>query len=175
MSEPTPNEDATSDAPPAPSVAPRGLWRWVAPIALVVGIAACAVAVWALLRPPPTTLAAPTPQQIAAAKGRMCGVYQTVRTAVQLQTHADAGTDPVAAQAVAANARLSMAYGATYLLNALDPAPRPSLAGAVRTFASDLQDIAMNALAGASDEDPAQLARVHDAEVVSAQIGDACK
>jgi hypothetical protein len=175
MSEATLNQDAKSDAPPVPSVAPRGLSRWVAPIALVVALAACGVAAWALLGPPPNTSVAPTAQQIAAAKSRVCGAYQTVRAAVQLQTHAEAGTDPVALQAVAANARLSMAYGATYLLGTLDPATPPQLAAAVRTFASDLQDIAMNALAGAGNDDPAQLARVHDAEAVSAQVGDACK
>lgn len=54
------------------------------------------------------------------------------------------------------NARLSMAAGGSYLLARLDPATPAPVAAAIRSFADNLQDIAMNALAGVSNDDPAQ-------------------
>ncbi len=152
------------------------LSRWIAPIALLVAVIAVAVAVWALLRPlPASTPPAPTSQQSADAKGRACNAYHTVTAAVSLQTHADLGPDPVALQAVAANARLAMSTGASYLLARTDPATPAELAAAIRSFAANLQDISMNALAGVPNDDLAQAARLHDGEATSARIGDLCK
>jgi hypothetical protein len=145
-------------------------------VALAIALIAVAIAAWALLRPPPaSTTPQATSQQTAEAKTRACSAYTTVSTAVSLQTHADLGSDPVAVQAVAANARLSMAAGGSYLLARLDPATPPDLAAAMRSFADDLQDIAMNALAGVSNDDPAQAARLHDGEVTRARVADLCK
>ena len=115
-----------------------------------------------------------TPQEAAAAEARVCAAYATVRQAVLLQTHADGGDDPVAVTAVAANARLAMAAGGAYLLARLDPATPPPLAAAVRSFAEVLEDIAMNALAGVPNEDPAQATRLREAEVASARVADFC-
>lgn len=116
-----------------------------------------------------------TAQQTADAKARVRTAFNTVRIAVSLQTHADGGSDPVAVNAVAANARLSMAAGGAYLLGRLDAATPPPLAAAVRSFAEDLQDIAMNALAGVSNDDPAQAARLRHAEAASARVAELCK
>ena len=105
-SKPTREVPRVSLEPPS---APRALSRWIAPTALVIALIAVAVAVWALLRPPPAlSPARASGQQIAAAKAGACGAYTTVSTAVSLQTHADLGRDSVAVQAVAANARFGI-------------------------------------------------------------------
>ena len=90
----------------------------------------------------------------------MCAAFDTVSKAVQLQTHADLGPDPIAQTAVASNARLSLIGGGEYLLSRLDDQTPPELAEAVRSFANNLDDIGMNALAGATNEDPQQAARL---------------
>lgn len=176
VSEPTGEDADRSGAPPAPPGSPK-FSRWLAVIALAIALIAIALAAWALLRPPPasTSPQEATSQQVADAKRRACTGYTTVNTAVSLQTHADLGSDPVAAQAVAANARLSMVAGASYLLAHLDPATPPDLAAAMHSLADTLQDIAMNALSGVSNEDPAQAARLSDGEAANARVADLCK
>jgi hypothetical protein len=149
---------------------------WIAVIAVVLAVIAVGLAVWALLRQPAARAAPqPTSAQIADAKTHACAAFSTVTTAVSLQTHADLGADPVAAQAVGANARLAMWAGGSYLLAHLDPTTSAPLAGAIRTFATDLQDLAMNALAGVSNDEPAQAARRRDAETLRTQIADMCR
>jgi hypothetical protein len=176
MSEPT--EEASPVADQALSE-PTTLPRLIAPLALVIAVIAVGVAVWALQTakstPPSSSTPAPTSQETADAKARACGAFNTVSTAVSLQTHADPGTDPVAAQAIAANVRVSMAGGASYLLDRTDAATPYALADAIRSFASGLQDIAMNSLAGVSKDDPAQVGRLRDAESVNGRIADLCK
>jgi hypothetical protein len=49
------------------------------------------------------------------------------------------------------------------------------LADAMRSFATDLDDIAVNALAGVGNDDPAQAGRLHDGDTVSVQITQQCK
>jgi hypothetical protein len=174
MSEPTPHAPADSAAPPQRSAA--GLSRWVAPAALLIAVIAIAGAVWALLRQPAAPAAKqPTSQQVADAKARACNAFTTVRSAVSLQTHADLGADPAAVQAVAANARLAMAAGGSHLLAHLDAATPPELAAAMRSLAAELQDIAMNALAGVGSDDPAQAARLRDGEAASGRIAELCR
>jgi len=80
----------------------------------------------------------------------------------------------VAVNAVAANARLAMFAGGSYLLARLDPATPEPLAGALRAFANVLQDIAMNSLAGIGNEDPAQAARLREAESLSVRAAELC-
>jgi hypothetical protein len=152
----------------------RNLWHWVGPVALAVALVAIGIAVWALVRQP-AGAASPTSQQIADAKGRACTAFTTVRTAVSVQTHANLGPDPVAIQAVGANGRLAMVAGATYLNAHLDPATPADLATAIRSFATDLQEIPMNAMAGLPRDDPNQAARLRDGEALSVRIADMCK
>jgi hypothetical protein len=73
------------------------------------------------------------------------------------------------------NARLSSAVSASYLLDRLDPATPAPLAAAIRSFADNLQDFAINSMAGASGDDPAQAARVSDGEAARTQVADLCK
>jgi hypothetical protein len=103
---------------------------WLAVVAVLLAVIAIAGAAWAMVRQP----AAPAPvqpgsQQVADAKGRACAAFNAVRTAVSLQTHADLGRDPVAVQAVAANARLSMVAGGS----AAPPASRAAPARTARS------------------------------------------
>ncbi len=148
----------------------------LAVIAVAVAVVSLAAALWALLdKPAAPAPAAATSQQIADAKARVCGAFTEVRAAVALQTHADLGTDPAAVQAVAANARLAMYGGGTYLIGRLDPATAAPLADAVHSFANDLQDISIAALDGVGNDDPAQMARLRDGEAASERIADLCK
>jgi hypothetical protein len=78
-------------------------------------------------------------------------------------------------QAVAVNARLSTAASASYLLDRLDPATPAPLAAEIRSFADNLQDIAINAMTGAPGDDPDQAARLSDGEAASARVADLCK
>ena len=149
------------------------LSRWLAPAALLVAVVAVALAIWALMSASSNAPAAA--KQAGDPKMRVCTAFDTVSKAVPLQTHADLGTDPVAQEAVAGNARLALVGGGQYLLSTLDSATPPELADAVRSFANDLQVIGINALAGASNSDPDQAARLTQGDLARKQILDLCK
>jgi len=175
-----PSDVGASHATPKTALAPnleQQTWpRGVAVAALGLALVAAGLAGWSLMRPVNDGTAAPSSgQQIADAEAQACRASSTVGSAVSLQTHAYLGDDPVAVQAVAANARLSMATGGPYLLAHLDSATPLPLAGAIRSFAVNLQDIAMNTLAGVPNDDPAQAVRLGDAQKSSAQIAELCK
>lgn len=157
---------------PAPEVPPK-LSRWVAVNASAVAVIAIAMAGWSLLHPVGASTRA-TEAQVTEAAARACGAYETVRGAVSLQTHASLGDNSAAVLAVAANARLSMSAGSSYLLAHLDPATPPALAAAIRSLADGLQGFAMNALAGITNDDPAQAARLHAAETASSRAAGLC-
>ena len=150
--------------------------RWIAPVGLVLALIAVALAVWSLLRPtsgPSAATSATSTQE--QAKAATCKAYSLVSQAVSLQTHQDLGPEPVTQAAVAANARLAMFGGGTYLVTHLDPATPAELAAAGRSFATDLQDIAMYALAGVPNIDATQSARLRDAETASKRVAELCK
>jgi hypothetical protein len=197
-SEPTGNEQSHEE--PEASEPPRRVrkkrWarspgsvvRWLASAALVAALGALGISSWVLLRPPSTSAApattsgsaassAPSAQQIADAKTRACGAYNTVGTAVTLRSNADPGPDPagVQAQATAANTRLALIVGHSYLLSRLDPATPAPLAAALRRFAGDLQEVAIYALAGVNTDDPAQAGRLQDVVALNTQITEMCK
>jgi anti-sigma-K factor RskA len=164
---PEPSAHSTETRQPTSSSS----WRWIAVAALVIALIAAGVAGWALLRPAPSS---PTPaaSQSGDPKANACAAFRTVTSAVSLQSHADPGAE---VQGVAANARLAMSGGATYLLAHLNPGTPTDLADAIRSFATGLQDISMNALAGVANTDPAQADRLRNAENVNTRIGDLCK
>jgi hypothetical protein len=116
-----------------------------------------------------------TAQPTEEAKQKVCAAFDTVSKAVQLQTHADLGPDPVAQTAVASNARLSLIGGGEYLLSRLDDQTAPDLADAVRLFANNLEDIGVNALAGATNDDPQQAARLTAGEDGRNKVAELCK
>ncbi|BBY62348.1 hypothetical protein MHEL_05910 [Mycolicibacterium helvum] len=146
--------------------------RWIAVAALVIALIAAGAAGWALLRPAPSSPAPSTSSQTGDPKANACAAYRLVSSAVSLQSHADAGTE---VQGVAANARLAMSGGATYLLAHLNPGTPADLADAIRDFATGLQDISMNALAGVSNTDLAQADRLRNAETTNTRIAELCK
>jgi hypothetical protein len=170
------DRDMTSSQPASPTPS-----RWVAPAALLIAVIAIGVAIWALVRTPGEAVV--NAQQAPAgnaqgsddAKARVCVAFDTVRKAVSLQTNADLGPDPVAKEAVAANARLATLGGGEYLLSRLDPATPPEVADPVRSFANNLQDIGMNQLVGMPNTDPAVADRLSEAQAASQQIADMCK
>lgn len=148
---------------------------WIAPAALITAVVAVALAVWGLVRSPADEAPAASAEQTAEAKTQVCEAFDMVRNAVSLQTNADLGKDKVATQAVAANARLATLGGGQFLLSRLDAAVPPDLADAVRSFANNLEYIGMGQLAGAPGNDPAQTARLDDAQATATRVGELCR
>ena len=145
----------------------------VALLALIIALAASGVAAWAVVMAWPQKEDAAQPT--AESKQKVCAAFDTVSKAVQLQTHAELGPDPIAQTAVASNARLSLIGGGDFLLSRLGDQTPPELADAVRLFANNLQDIGINALAGATNEDPQQAARLTAGEDGRNKVADLCK
>jgi hypothetical protein len=161
--------------------------RWIAPAALVVAVVAVAVAVFALTKKAPAAEAPQaqstetqaeaevTPEQADASKAKVCGAFDLVSKAVQLQTNANLGPDPVALTAVAGNARLALLGGGLYLETTVDEATPEDLAGKVGAFATTLQDIGMNALIGVTNQDPVQMGRLNEGDKLRQEIVPLCQ
>lgn len=166
-------EYPSSHASSSASTTTGGWSNWVTLLALLLALVAIGVSAWAVVMawPKKDAEAAPT----GDSKQKVCAAFDTVSKAVQLQTHADLGPDPIAQTAVAGNARLSLIGGGEFLLSRLDAGTPPELADAVRTFANNLDEIGMNALAGATNEDPQQAARLTAGEAGRTKIADLCK
>jgi hypothetical protein len=173
MSDVTRETQAQRESRHAPLPPVGALSRWLAPAALLVAVVAVALAIWALMSASSNAPAAA--QQAGDPKMRVCTAFDTVSKAVTGQTHNDLGPDPVAQAAVASNARLALVGGGQYLLSRLDSATPTELADPVRSFANDLQDIGMYALAGVSNTEPEQAARLTQADLVRKQIVELCK
>ncbi len=183
MSEPTsydPSDAAfreTSPLAPAP-VPAASRAGWIAPAALAISLLAAGAAAFAVFKPAPAPLSSGVTSDDP--KAAVCKTFKTVSDAVYLQTNRSPGPDmgplgPVAAEAIAANARLAMAGGANYLLDNL-PANAPAdLADEVRGFAGSLNTIAMNALAGISNDKPEQADLLRSAEDANKKLIEHCK
>ena len=76
---------------------------------------------------------------------------------------------------MAGNARLSLIGGGEFLSSQVDDHTAPELADAVRLFANNLSDIGINALAGATNEDPQQAARLSAGEDGRKKVAELCK
>ena len=136
-------------------------------------LTAIGIAAWAMVMAWPQKEA--TVQPTTESKQKVCATFDTVSRAVQLQTHADLGPDPIASTAVAGNARLALIGGGEFLLSQVDDHTAPELADAVRLFANNLSDIGINALAGATNEDPQQAARLTAGEDGRNKVAELCK
>jgi hypothetical protein len=151
--------------------------RWLPLAALLLAVVAVALSIWSLT----SALSNSSGNSSATAKlsgdpkARVCSAFNTVAAAVRLETNLDLGPDPVAQTAVAGNARLALMGGGQYLLNQLDGATPRELADPIRSFANQLQDIGMFALAGVPNNEPQQATRMTEADVTRKQISDACK
>jgi hypothetical protein len=144
---------------------------------LVVAVAALAVAGWALYRSSQSD-AEYDATQVADAKTRVCQAADVVRKGVSLNTNlqpAGGPQDVTGAQAVAANARISLYDGGQYLLDRLDPATPVVLTEKIRQFANNLMDIGAHATAGVPNDDPAQAKRLSDADAENKSITELCK
>lgn len=151
--------------------------RWIAPTALVISLLAAAAAGWSLFKPAPSADAAGS---VADPKAQVCTAFNTVSKAVSIQTKRAPGPDlgpvtPVAAEAIAANARLAMSGGASYLLEQLPPNAPKELAEQVRSFASDLNGLSVNALAGIPNDQEPQAGLLRSAEDTNKKIVELCK
>ena len=184
MTESSPSEPTSSveeTAVPAVSRVPVHVEpkspRWIAPTALVISVLAAAGAGWALFKPTPTASLA---SAVENPKAHVCSVFNTVSTAVSIQTKRTPGPDlgpvtPVAAEAIAANARLAMSGGASYLLEQLPSNTPTELADQVRSFAGDLSGISVNALAGVPNDKQPQSGLLKSAEETNKKIVELCK
>ncbi|BBZ16783.1 hypothetical protein [Mycolicibacterium gadium] len=146
-------------------------------ISLVVAVAALGLAAFSLYRSDPANRDYDA-AQVADAKARACASVDIVRRGVSLNTNlmpAGGAGDVTGAQAVAANARVSLYDGGQYLLARLDPATPEDLAAKVREFAENLMDIGANATAGVTNDDPAQAQRLKNADDVNASLEELCK
>ncbi|WP_326548867.1 hypothetical protein QGN32_00695 [Mycolicibacterium sp. ND9-15] len=144
---------------------------------LIVAVAALAVAGWALYRSSQSETEYDA-TQVADAKTKICQATDVVRKGVSLNTNlqpAGGPQDVTGAQAVAANARISLYDGGQYLLDRLDPATPVVLSEKVRQFANNLIDIGANATAGIPNDDPAQAKRLSDADAQNKSITELCK
>lgn len=154
----------------------------IAVVALLVAIAALALAGWTLYRSVNNSDDKAEPSysdtQRAEAKVKICTAVDVVRRGVSLNTNlqpAGGPEDVTGSLAVAANARVALYNGGQYLLARLDPATPTDLADAVRKFANSLMDIGAAATAGAQNADPAQAARLRDADSANATVVELCK
>ncbi len=150
---------------------------WIAPAALVLAVIAVVLGAWGLFLASSSSGDADVSKaQGAEAKTNVCGAFDMVRNAVSLQTNANLGPDRVAVEAVAANARLATLGGGQFLLARLDEsAVSGDLADAVQSFANQLEYIGMGQLAGAPSDDPAQTARLNDAQTSADRVLELCK
>lgn len=146
--------------------------RLVAPVALVLAVIAVLLAGWMLLRSSQGPTA--TVEQTDQARTRICDAFSTVNTALAVQTNADLGSDEVAREAVAANARLATIAGGQYLLSRIEPATPTELADPVRTFAANIEDIGMSQLVGRTNADPDVMALMAEAQAAGDQVRQQC-
>ncbi|MBY0288231.1 MAG: hypothetical protein K2X52_13925 [Mycobacteriaceae bacterium] len=146
-------------------------------ISLVVAVAALMLAAWSVYRSNPANRDYDA-AQVADAEARACAAVDIVRRGVSLNTNlmpAGGAGDVTGAQAVAANARVSLNDGGQYLIARLDPATPENLAAKVREFAETLMDIGANATAGVTNDESAQAQRLKNADDVNASLEELCK
>lgn len=195
MPEPSTEESATTrDLDPSPSsgskrpepVAPKRA-NAVPTIALALGVVATCLAAYAAFKPAKDPTPTPAASQSAVglrsgsaddAKKATCTAVDTVRKGITLNTNLRVPGGPADAAgtlAVAANARLSLSAGGQYLLAQLDPSAAADLRAEVQKFAALLLDIGANATAGIPNTDPAQAARLKDADATSTRITALCR
>lgn len=128
-------------------------WTTFAPLTIAVLAAALAAVAW--IRPfDHSSSAGFNSQQTGVAKKSVCAAYGVVHQAVVANTHLanPVPDDPVGTLAVAANARLALLGGGSYLRERLagEPATPADLAKAVNSMTDTLEELGINYLAGAS-------------------------
>ncbi|MGY4651528.1 hypothetical protein [Mycobacterium sp. URHB0021] len=176
MPDPSPSESSLRPRP-------RGASRRAGPlpvVAIIIAVVALALAGWSLFLSlhDRASQVHYTDAQQADAKVKACSAIDLVRRGISLNTNlqpAGGPADVTGSQAVAANARVALYDGGQYLLARLDTATPTDLADAIRKFADTAMDIGAAATAGAQNSDPAQAARLQDADSANATITELCK
>ena len=152
----------------------------VSVLALVVALVAVGLAVWALVKAP----SSPQSEQVFTGtttddpKGAICDAFTVVRNGVKINTNLQPPGGPedvTGSMAVAANARVALYDGGQYLLARLQPDTPSDLADAVRKFANNLMDIGARSTSGIPNSEPAQAARLKEADTANATITNLCK
>jgi hypothetical protein len=142
---------------------------------LAIALIAVVVAVAAWLRPAHGG-GSYSDQQSAQAKANVCAAVGPVHKAVWAGTPNPHPGDPVAQLSVAANVRLAMLGGGSYLRETLaaEPATPADLAKAVTSMATTLQQMGINYLARTGNK-PAMDSLQHELESKGAQVVGLCK
>ncbi len=180
MSEPTSFPAELPDPYPAPAVV-RSPARWIAPLALAISLLAAGTAGWALAKPAPQAEVKAEVKNVSSdPKGQVCSAFSVVSKAVYRYTNVNLPADlgvalPATQEAVAANARLAMSGGSAYLLRNLPSNAAADLADEVRSFADNLDTIAMKLLAGVPDKDPELTDLLKSVDQANKKIGGLCK
>jgi hypothetical protein len=148
-------------------------------IAIVIAVIAVAVAIGAWFRPmpKPEPPAAKThsEQEVADAKKAVCDAYTRADRAVQAAGRRNGGDDQTAILAVAVNIRLALSESSSFLLRTLaeNPAAPRDLQEQIRLASNTYQDVAIDQLGDASQEELAPLFKQADSTDVA--IKQACK
>ncbi len=164
-------EAAPEDAPQnSHEKRPAFLRRWESPrfvafTALGIAVLAVVGAVAAWLLPPPEHFSG---QESAQAKTKVCTTFGTVRNAVSKGTPNPRPDDPVAQTAVAANVRLAMIGGASFLREtvAAEPAAPADLTNAVTSMATTLDQLGFAYLLMADEATKKPLLQALNSEIV---------
>ena len=142
-------------------------WRAYAPLAIAALAVVIAVVAW--FRPVHTASQHFTAQQSADAKTSLCSAYTAAHQAVVINTHLanPRAGDPIGSLAVAANARLALLGGGTYLGDriAAQPAAPADLAKTLTYMADTIEQLGINYLAGAPNSVQDQLRINLDKEI----------
>jgi hypothetical protein len=157
---------------------PASTPRWIAPVALLLSLLAVAAAGWSLFKPAPRADATPAVFTAAAVddpKTAACSAASLVATGVMRQSQVNLGPEPAALETVAANTRLAMTGGATYLRETVPSNTPPELAEPIATLATQLQDAAQHFFVGQTSNDPEQAGRLDAAGATTKKIADLCK
>jgi hypothetical protein len=141
--QPSAREESSSHKP-----APVPRWsdasNWPTYVALVIATIAAVLGGLAYFHPKHT---ASVPQQGGDAKANVCSAYAATRKAVVINTHLES-QNPDLQLAIAANARLALIGGGTYLRDRLDAntAAPSDLANAANSLAATIEQLGINYL-----------------------------
>lgn len=145
------SEDEPSSKKPAPVPRWSDASRWPTYVALALAVIAAALAALAYFHPAHSS--ATRTQQGGDAKANVCSAYAAAHKAVVINTHLQS-PNPDLQLAIAANARLALIGGGTYLRDRLDAntAAPADLANAASTMADTIQQLGINYLTDAAPD-----------------------
>jgi hypothetical protein len=153
--EETQKESSAKEESPPKKPVPFPRWseasRWLTYAALALATIAVVLAGLAYFHPAHNS--ASVAQQGGDAKANVCSAYAATRKAVVLNTHLES-PNPDVQLAIAANARLALIGGGTYLRERLaaNTAAPADLANAANSMANTIQQLGINYLTGAAKD-----------------------